>query len=227
MSTYRVIDRVQIEPHILFLRIEPTDIKLTLGDVFKSLSDIAWISDFDKEYIRDAFTIRATETINYIANNIISETDDEVTKDSGEIIVSELARLAIVNENKYLDIPLAELFKSQASGNDGFDFYSKNLTKIILFGEAKFLSDRNAYGKAFNKIVEFVDLEQDSSDLQDIDKFYCEESLDNHSKGKKGFMAAFSSKNTDTNRILNGIKANTDFNNLKGFDELVCVAVNV
>ncbi len=227
MSTYRVIDRIQIEPHILFLRIEPTDIKLTLGDVFKSLSDIAWISDFDKKYIRDAFTIRATETIDYIADNIIAETNDEITKDSGEIVVSELARLAIVNENKYLDIPLAELFKSQASGNDGFDFYSKNLTKIILFGEAKFLSDRNAYGKAFNKIVEFVSLEQDSSDLQDIDKFYCAESLDNHSNGKKGFMAAFSSKNTDTNRILNGIKANTDFNALKGFDELICVAVNV
>lgn len=227
MSTYRVLDRIQIEPHITFIRIEPTDIKLTLRDVFKSLSDVAWISDFDKQYIKDAFTIRATETINYIADNIIAKCDDEITKDSGEIVVSELARLAIVNEISYLDIPLAELFKSQASGNDGFDFYSKNLTKIMLFGEAKFLSDRNAYGKAFKKIIEFVDLEQDSSDIQDIDKFYCEESLENHSKGKKGFMAAFSSKSTSTNKIIDGIKENTDFNNLKSFDELICVGVNV
>lgn len=227
MSTYRVIDRIQIEPHILFIRIEPTDIKLTLSDVFKSLSDIAWISDFDKPYTRNAFTIRATETINHIADNIIAKSDDEITKDSGEIVVSELARIAIVNEIKYLDIPLAELFKSQASGNDGFDFYSKNLTKIILFGEAKFLSNRNAYGKAFNKIVEFVELEQDLSDIQDIDKFYCEESLENYDKGKKGFMAAFSSKSTSTSKIINRIKNNKDFNTLKNFDELICVAVNV
>lgn len=227
MSAYKLIDHNKIEPHISFIRIEPTDLNLTLGQVFKSLSDTSWINDFDKPYIVKAFTIRAEETIKYIADNIIAKTDNEITKDSGEIVVSELSRLAVVNELDYLDIPLAELFKSQASGNDGFDFYSKNLNQIILFGEAKFLSDRNAYGKAFNKIVEFVDLEQDASDLEDIDKFYCEESLNNHSKGIKGFIAAFASKTTSTELIINGIKANSDFNKLRGFDELICIAVNV
>ncbi|SFF90642.1 hypothetical protein [Sunxiuqinia elliptica] len=227
MNGYTVLDNQNIEPHITFIRIEPTDINLTLGEVFKSMSDISWINDFDKQYIRDAFTIRAKETIKHVADSIIAKSGNQITKDSGEIVVSELSRLAIVNELNYLDIPLAELFKSQASGNDGFDFYSKNLNKIILFGEAKFLSDRNAYGKAFNKIVEFVDLKQDASDLEDIDKFYCEDSLNNHSKGNKGFMAAFASKNTSSQLIINGIKANSDFAKLKNFDELICIAVNV
>lgn len=227
MNGYLVIDNFMIEDNITFIRIEPTDLKLTLGEVFKSMSDISWINNFDKQYIRDAFTIRAGETIKHIADNIIAKSDSEISKDSGEIVVSELSRLAVVNELNYLNIPLAELFKSQAVGNDGFDFYSKNLNKVILFGEAKFLTDRNAYGKAFNKIVEFIDLKQDASDLEDIDKFYCEESLNNHSKGQKGFMAAFASKTTSTELIVNGIKSNNDFKKLKSFEELICIAVNV
>lgn len=227
MNGYNVIDNFKIEDNITFIRIEPTDLKLTLGEVFKSMSDISWINNFDKQYIRDAFTIRAGETIKYIADNIIAKSNSEITKDSGEIVVSELSRLAVVNELNYLNIPLAELFKSEAVGNDGFDFYSKNLNKIILFGEAKFLSDRNAYGKAFKKIFEFIDLKQDTSDLEDVDKFYCEESLNNHSKGQKGFMAAFASKNTSTDLIVSGIKSNEDYKKLKGYDELICIAVNI
>jgi hypothetical protein len=227
MSGYNVLDNQQIEPHITFIRIEPTDINLTLSDVFKSMSDIAWISDFDKKYTRDSFEIRAVETINYIANNIIAEADNEITKDTGEIVVSELSRLAVINEMGYLDIPLAELFKSQAVGNDGFDFFSKNLDKVILFGEAKFNSRQNAYGAAFEQIARFENQKQDVSDINDIAEFCCEESLNNHSQGKKGFIASFASKTTSSENMINAIKRNTNYNKLVGFEEIICIAVNV
>lgn len=227
MSGYTVLDNQQIEPHIRFIRIEPTDINLTLGDVFKSMSDLSWISDFDKQYIRDSFQVRSEETIDYISKNIIAESNNEITKDTGEIVVSELSRLAVINEMGYLNIPLAELFKSQAVGNDGFDFFSKNLDKIILFGEAKFNSTRNAYGAAFEQIVRFENQKQDVSDLKEIDEFCCEESLSNHTQGKKGFIASFASKTTETSRIIDGIKRNSDYNKLVGFEEIICVAVNV
>jgi hypothetical protein len=227
MSGYNVLDNQQIEPHITFIRIEPTDINLTLSDVFKSMSDIAWISDFDKKYTRDSFEIRAVETINYIANNIIAEADNEITKDTGEIVVSELSRLAVINEMGYLDIPLAELFKSQAVGNDGFDFFSKNLDKVILFGEAKFNSRQNAYGAAFEQIARFENQKQDVSDINDIAEFCCEESLNNHSQGKKGFIASFASKTTSSEHMINAIKRNTNYNKLVGFEEIICIAVNV
>lgn len=196
MSTYRVLERKQLEPHILFLRIEPTDIKVTLRGVFKSLSDIAWISNFDRPYIQNAFQVRAEETIKYISNNIIAQSDDKITSDTGEIVVSELSRLAVINEMGYLDIPLAELIKSQAVGNDGFDFFSKSLNKEILFGEAKFKSRQNAYGAAFEQIVRFERIKQDVSDIKEIVEFCCEESLNNHTNGKKGFIASFASKST-------------------------------
>ena len=227
MSAYRVIDRIQIEPHILFIRIEPTDIKLTLREVFKSLSDIAWISEFDKQYIQDYFQVRAEETINYIANNIIQQSDDKITSDTGELVVSELSRLTVINEMSYLDIPLAELIKSQAVGNDGFDFFSKNLNRVILFGEAKFNSRQNAYGAAFEQIERFERIKQDVSDIKEIAEFCCEDSLNNHTSGKKGFIASFASKSTSTTTIVRGIKRNTYYNKLKKREELICVAVNV
>ena len=227
MSAYKVIDREQIESHILFIRIQPTDIKIILRDVFKSLSDIAWISDFDKKYIQNYFQVRAEETINYIAKNIITQSNDKITSHTGELVVSELSRLAVINEMRYLDIPLAELIKSQAVGNDGFDFFSKNLNKVILFGEAKFNSRQNAYGAAFEQIERFEKIKQDVSDIKEILEFCCEDSLNNHTDGKKGFIASFASKSTSTTAIINGIKRNTHYNNLKKHQELICIAVDV
>lgn len=224
---YKVLDNVNIGLNVSFIRIEPIDTKLTLSQIFSSLSNVSWINEFDKEYMRNYFSVRTQETIDYILKNILAEADDEITKDTGEIVVSELSRIALVNEMNYLDIPLAELFKSQAFGNDGFDFFSVNLNKIILFGEAKYNSRQNAYGNAFEQIARFENLKQDVSDLKEIAEFCCDDSLDNHTKGQKGFIAAFASKRTATDRIIRGIQNNSDFKKLVGFEELICVAVNI
>lgn len=77
MGGYKIIDNKKIDAHITFIRINPTDIKLTLKEVFESLSDLSWLSKF---------------TIDFISSNIIKSNDDSVTSNSGEYIVSELAR---------------------------------------------------------------------------------------------------------------------------------------
>lgn len=133
--SYTIVDNKKIEPHITFIRINPTDIKLTLKNVFDSLSDLCWISSFDKEYIQASFQARAQATVDYISNNIIRENDDSVTTNSGEYVISELARKTIVSEMSYLDIPLAELFKIKDAGNHGFDFIQS--MKVNLFSLEK------------------------------------------------------------------------------------------
>lgn len=140
--------KIDTEKHdnITYIRIEPENLAVTLRDIITSLSDLSWISRFDKLYIRNSFQKRAEDTAKYLANKILKEDDDKITEDSGEYVVSELAREALVTELNYLDIPLAELFKEQVSGNPGFDFYSANKEKIIIFGEAKYNSRQNAYG---------------------------------------------------------------------------------
>lgn len=228
MNGYTITDNLKIEDHITFIRINPTNIKLTLKDVFDSLSNISWISSFDEEYIRSGFQVRADATIDYIAKNIIKANDDKITSDSGECVVSELARKTVVNHMDYLDIPLGELIKIKDIGNHGFDFFSKNKNDILLFGEAKYIASQNAYGKAFKQIVTFESVEKrDCSDIIDIDRFCCETSKRNHANGKKGFIAAFASKSTSTKMLIDGIKENSDFQKLKKFNELICVAVNI
>lgn len=90
--------------------------------------------------MRSSFQKRAEDTAKYLANKILKNDGDKITEDSGEYVVSELARAALVSELRYLDIHLAELFKEQVSGNPGFDFYSANNQRVIIFGEAKYNS---------------------------------------------------------------------------------------
>lgn len=227
MNGYTIIDHTKIEEHVTFLRIDPTDIKLTLKNIIESLSDLAWISSFDQDYLRDSFLKRAEDSIEYIATKIITSVDDKVTSSSGEYVVSELARKAIVDNLNYLDIPLAELIKIKDIGNHGFDFYTRNLSEILLFGEAKYNARDNAYGSSFEQIVRFIDDKQDMADIADIHLFCCENSKTNFSNGHKGFIAAFASKGIATDKLIEGIKKNKNYLTASKYKELVCVAVNV
>jgi len=228
MCGYTITDFLNIEGNNYLIRINPTDIKLTLRDVFDSLSNTAWISAFDQKYIRDSYSQRAQDTIEYIATKIIRDEEDTITSDSGECVVSELARKTVVSHMGYLDIPLGELIKYKTFGNHGFDFFTINHEKVILFGEAKYVASQTAYGKAFKQIYRFESIEKkDVKDISEIDRFCCEVSKNNHANGIKGFMAAFSSKNIETDKLIEGIKRNANYQKIKNFNELICIAVNL
>lgn len=162
-----------------------------------------------------------------MANKILKEDDDKITEDSGEYVVSELAREALVTELNYLDIPLAELFKEQVSGNPGFDFYSANKEKIIIFGEAKYNSRQNAYGVGMEQVDRFIREGQDLSDLNDIDKFFEEKSLELADQGDKAYAIAFASKGTSSERIIKGIISNKYYSNISNNKEVIFLAVNI
>lgn len=221
--------KIDTENHnnILFIRIDPGDISITLRNIIDALSDLSWISKFDKKYIRDSFTKRATESVSYLTKKIIGNDDDEITENSGEYVVSELAREALVSKLNYLDIPLAEIFKEQVAGNPGFDFYSCTKEKIIVFGEAKYNSKQNAYGIGMEQVNRFITEEQDISDLNDIDKFFEESSLEKASKGDKAYAVAFASKKTRSEIIISGIIKNKYYCNLASHREVIFLAVNI
>ena len=170
---------------------------------------------------------RAEQTIEYISNNIIKDSEDNITRDSGEYVVSELARKSVIEVYDYLDIPLAELIKKQKVGNPGFDFYSENKNQIILFGEAKYKTGYGAYQSALEQINRFEQSGTDIEDLPDIDRFCSEEALSNVLKKQKGFIAAFSSKSTRTEVLLKHLQENEDFKALSAYEELICVAINL
>lgn len=213
--------------NIFFIRIDPEDISITLRNIISVLSDLSWISKFDKEYVRKSFIKRATDSAKYLSDKILKNDKDTITANAGEYVVSELAREALIAKLNYLDIPLAEIFKEKISGNSGFDFYSCNNYKIIIFGEAKYTSERNAYGIGMEQVNRFISEQQDISDLADIDKFFEEYSLNKANAGEKAYAVAFAAKKTKSEDIISGITKNKYYNNLAIHKEVIYLAINI
>ena len=177
--------------------------------------------------MRASYEICAKKTIEYISEKFFNRDDSGITKDSGEYIVSEISRKVIIEKLNYLDVPLAELIKAKIGGNPGFDFYSENNDRILLFGEAKYKSTGNAYGYALKQIDEFIRDKKDIIDLASIKPFASEESLSNVGKGNKGYIAAFSSTDIETEVLIRNIQNNSCYKILSSYKELVCVAVTI
>lgn len=120
---------------VFFIRIDPEDLTQTLNDVLKSLMNLSWISKFDEEYEKSAFESRAKKTIEDIKYKFSKCSDDNITKDAGEYVVSELSRKAIVNQLKYLDIPIGELLGKKNLVTLDLIFIVKILQQILSFSE--------------------------------------------------------------------------------------------
>ena len=227
IECFKISDKGYSHPNVIFIRIEPSDLKTTVNDMICSLNNLSWIETFDKEYIKKSFKIRASRTAEHLSNKLNNFAQDKVTTDIGETVVSELSRLAIVNELEYRDIPLAELFKQKISGNHGFDFFSETLSQFIVFGEAKYVSNSNGYGRALEQIERFIIEERDTSDLNDIDRFVSDSSLNNHTKNDKAFACAFSATSIKSETLIDNILNNDNFNKIKHHREIILIAVNI
>ena len=213
---------------VQFIRIDPEDISVTLADILKVLMDMSWLKNFDEEYERAGYESRAQKTIDDIKEKFNACSDDKVTKDAGEYVVSEVAREAIVSQLSYLSIPLAELLGKKKAGNHGFDFHTANITTdTVIFGEAKYLSRTSAYSTALPQIEKFIKDRKDIEDLPDLKSFCTSNALNRANNGQKGFAAAFSAKSTSSDSLINTIKARSDFKALLQYEEIILVAVNI
>lgn len=213
---------------VQFIRIDPEDISATLADILKTLMDMSWLKNFDEDYEKSAFALRADKTIEDIKDKFSKCSNDKVTSSAGEYVVSELAREALINQLNYLNIPLAELLGKKKSGNSGFDFHSANLaTDTVIFGEAKYVATQSAYSTALPQIEEFIQDKKDIKDLPDLKSFCSSNALNRAYKGQKGFAVAFSARSTSSNRLIESIKTRSDFQSILCYEEIILVAVNI
>lgn len=156
---YVLKDKKTIEAKVVFLRVTPQNRRQLLAEIFTKLSDLSWVTTLDL-YLQESFKVRAEKTLKAIDEEIQKSLSlggiDEITSNAAEYIVSVLANEAVVNELGYREIPLPEIFKHQKSQNPGFDFYVINANDVLMFGEAKYVAGTNAYGRALEQIVRFV-----------------------------------------------------------------------
>lgn len=221
-----------IEAKVTFIRLKPKSLRGALLDILNKLSDLSWIDNLTKDYLKASFIERARPTIESLSNLIEkSEEDlrekDEIVSSAAEYVVSVMSNEAVVKELSYKEIPLPEVFKHQRSQNPGFDFFSINNTGVLLFGEAKFVKGTNAYGNALKQIVRFIEEKNDIKDLADLQSLVDDEILGKVTNGEKGYIAGFSSTNIETDKLVNGIKRNDDYLSAKKYEELVLVAVDM
>lgn len=69
--------------------------------------------------------------------------------------------------------------------------------------------------------------ERDTSDLNDIDKFVSDLSLNNHTQNNKAFACAFSATSIKSETLIDNILNNDHFNKIKHHREIILIAVNV
>lgn len=229
--SFNIVKDVLINGKSRFLRIEPTNLSVTLREVFEALMDLSWLEQFKGTPLYNSFLDRVTPTLEIVESNFQSGNITAVDSDAGEKVVSELARQAVVLHMGYLDIPLSELFKEQKGQNPGFDFLSMNDKQVLLFGEAKYQSGEYAYNASLNQIKDFIYDHKDSKDIANFIYFlpYNEnpQPYDNFEKGEKGFMAAFSAKTKTDQELIDNIKELDSFKFLQQFPMVICIAVNV
>ncbi len=212
--------------NITFLRINPEDVSVTIRDIIEQFQNLSWINNFDEDYLKSSFSERSVPTIKYLKNKLESDSQDTITTEIGETVVSELSRSTIINELGHSDIPLAEIIKQKIAGNPGFDFFSEINNEYIIFGEAKYVKGINAYGKAMKQVDEFVVKRRDKTDLSDIRDFVSKKSLNNASLGKRAFACGFSSIDIDDSTLISNITNNKYFKTLSQHIEVIYIAIN-
>ena len=215
-----------IEPNVRFIRVHPNDLKITLGYILETLSSMCWISRMSEE-LRQGYEVRARVTIDKLNKEFTEGSESEIISNTGEYLVSELTRSAIVNELNYMDIPLGEIFKQKASNNPGFDIFTVNLKDQILFGEAKYVTNANAYNNAIKQINRFVSEKRDLSDLPDLLPFTTFEARMKANNGDRGLIAGFSSTTISNEELEQNLKDNEAYKALPKDKVIICVAVDV
>lgn len=230
-DSYTLNDKINVDDKVTFLRISPNGKRQTLGVIFVMLQDMSWITKLAPAVLQKSFLARAQGTIDKLVK-IINNSDaladaDSVVSDAAEYIVSVLASEAVVNELHYNKLPLPEVFKQQKSQNPGFDFFIISAKDILLFGEAKFVANQNAYGNALKQIVRFELESNDIKDLASLFFFVNEDLIKKVNDGVKGYVAAFSSTKISTCNLVQNIQKNADYSKIKQHEELVLVAVDM
>lgn len=225
-NSYNIKINKIIEPNVRLIRVQPNNLNTTLGDILNTLSSMCWISQMS-DVLKQAYHVRAQATIDKLNDDFTNGTVSEIISNTGEYIVSELTRSSIVNELNYMDIPLGELFKQKATGNPGFDIFTVNTNEQILFGEAKYVANSNAYNNAIKQINRFITEKRDQTDLPDLVQFNIANAISNASNGDRGLIAGFSSTTISDANLEQNIKDNAAYKALPKDKEIICVAVDV
>lgn len=180
--------------NIFVCHVAISDLKGLADELSNQILDHSWIMDLD-EGSRLTYQQTVTETAEILVNIIKDQitTGDKVSSEFGEIMVSMGASRALETIFSHISIPLAELWKPKAKGNEGFDFHTVCPNKLVNFGEAKFCSSTNPYSVAAGQADGFVEKDKHHRDRPLLVDLGTEQAaIDNLKNQSFGVVLAFS-----------------------------------
>jgi len=190
------------QPHILICHVKVSDVERMATYLTRDILDTSWIMDLDPRSQR-AYRHTVAETATRLADLFRQTADtNKVNSAFGELMVSMGASKAIELVFSHTALPIAELWKAQISGNEGFDFHTICPAHVIHFGEAKYSSNSNPYSDAIEQIDRFIEEEKHLRDTPHL-QLLAPEGMDELDRDTWGVVIAFS---LDAHRPLNVLR---------------------
>lgn len=211
------------------------DLSKIANELSKAVVDKSWVVELDIGAKRAYETIAAKtakKLVDIFENKKFS--DDKISSDFGEIMVSMGSARALETIFSHISIPLAELWKPKLTGNEGFDFHTVCPNKIINFGEAKFSSSGSPYGGnsgdssgAGGQADGFISGNKHLMDGVHLPHLAGEEAANNLNNDIYGVVLAFS-LNAENSLIVfkNAIKKALSYSHLKKAKNIYIVGVS-
>jgi len=166
------------------------------------VQDSSWINALDRRAQR-AYRDTAAQTANKLVDIFNNANDEEgIGKELGELVVSMGSAKGLNEIFSHYIVPLAELWKPQLSGNEGYDFHTVCGQNYINFGEAKFKSSGSAYASAMNQVEGFVAERKHRRDAVPLENMVSEAAMDNLDHDEFGLVFAFSMNTKNPLQIM-------------------------
>lgn len=215
-----------------------SDLNKIAHELSKVVLDNSWIMELDPGS-HDTYEITVAETAKILVKKIqnLMTSEDKISSEFGEIMVSMGASKALEVIFDHISLPLAELWKPQASGNEGFDFHTICPDTFFNFGEAKFSgsSSVNPYGGgsgstkgAGGQADGFIKQKKHKRDRPYLKDLELEQkAIDHLDQDKFGVILAFSLNSSDALSIYaKAVSKALQYQNIKQAQKIYIVGVS-
>lgn len=188
-----------VDVHLFYVVVD--DIRDCASSLIASVSETSWINGLP-DIPRATFAANTNRTVEKLVE-IFQGVDSEIKEDFGEYMISMSSGQCLESGLGHAVLPLSELWKAKASGNEGFDFHTETARTLINFGEAKYNSSQNSYGIAAKQAAEFIEDAKDQTDALFLQHLASAESVQNLLAESRSLSVGFSLHSEDYGTILN------------------------
>ncbi|MCW4469846.1 hypothetical protein OGH69_12775 [Flavobacterium sp. MFBS3-15] len=223
LSTYKK----SFDCNVYSIHVKINDVKGSADDMINIISDLSWIEKLGAVE-KKTFKANSEKTVKKLVEDIFKKIDSKVTSDFGEYLISDMAGNALQKVHAHIKFPIAELWKSKVTGNDGFDFHTESHTNLICFGEAKYNSNSNPYSAALQQVNGFIKAKKDDSELLQLQPFCTSGCIDNYiNNNRKAYILAFSLNTKNSKLVFKNLIKSIEIDELFTFPELYIIGIEI